>query len=190
MTKLATKSLFALCISLAFSACTVGDSAEGAVAFLDTDGDGATDAVDTDGDGIADYVYDCAEGECHSDLIPTAWCTDILVYSGGELIGLDWNCDGVIDTPLASSADEEEDDGGWDDDGWDDSGSSGTTTSTSNSTCNTLISIGGESTQITCTSDSGTYDCECRRNGELVSTCTTTSTGACSQPGGGNCCGF
>jgi hypothetical protein len=149
---------------LAGAACTVGEQAP--VRYLDSDGDGETDGIDTDGDGDLDHeVTSCPT--CLPGGSPV--CVDPLVDSNQDGIpdGLDLDCDGVVDIELGTG-------GG---------GGGGGSISQCQSTINER--------SISCSSaDGGPSTCECRVDDVLVSTCSTTSTSACSFGTSSNCCGF
>lgn len=105
-------------------------------------------------------------------------CADPIVDSNGDGIpdGLDLDCDGTVDITFG---------------GYTGGGGSGTTGggSSNNSSCQTQVSINGNSHAVDCTTSDGTdWSCTCHSNG-TTSTCSTTSNDPCSIPGG-NCCGF
>jgi hypothetical protein len=80
------------------------------------------------------------------------------------------------------TADDNDDD---DDDGDGDDGSGG-----GQNVCDVTQVSNGTEHQIVCTStNGGPASCVCLVDGEVASTCTTSSDSACSMPGG-NCCGF
>jgi hypothetical protein len=96
------------------------------------------------------------------------------VDGDGTPDGLDTNCDGTIDVPYNTGS----------------SGGGGGSTG-GQSQCDSDIAVNGVEHEIICTTtDGGPAQCQCKVEGQLVSTCTTSSPSACSQPGNGTCCGF
>jgi len=161
-------------------ACAVGPSSSvttstdsGEITYLDTNHDGQFDAIDTNGDLVADFHFDLSTCPDCADPHPVAFCANPLVDvdGDGQPDGLDWNCDGVIDV--------------WFNKGGGGGGGGG---SSSGGSCQSSQSVNGVSHEVDCTNNNGTYSCSCKTNGTEVSTCSTTSSSACSMPG--NCCGY
>jgi hypothetical protein len=107
---------------------------------------------------------------------PPATCKPIAIDSDGDGVsdGLDTDCDGDIDVPIQHDGDGS---GAMPD--------AGTPPTGEPSQCQSLA----DNLAIQCQSDGGPSTCDCRDNGTLVKTCTTTSTSPC-ELGGDNCCGF
>ncbi|MDQ3337974.1 MAG: S8 family serine peptidase [Myxococcota bacterium] len=155
---------------LLFAACTVGETA---VIYVDSDGDGVADGVDTDGDGTRDFqtpsCTTCPPGG-------TPVCTRPIVDANQDGVpeGLDLDCDGDIEIPF------------------DFGGGGGGGGTVGQSRCVAIVAINGTKKEIACTStNGGPSTCQCELNDQLVKTCTTSSSSACSIGGtASNCCGF
>jgi uncharacterized protein (TIGR03382 family) len=131
-------------------------------------------------------VTACVVGSDSTPPATTHWvsppCANPIVDDNGDGVpdGLDLDCDGNVDIDLGGSG------GGYG------SGSgygygSGSSTGSSVTQCQSSIN----DYSISCTRiDNNPAQCECRIDDQLVTTCTTASTDACSFPGPSNCCGF
>jgi hypothetical protein len=158
----------AIGLGLVTTACTVGevpqsvgqapdqtdDQANDQVtAYTDDDGDGIADGVDTDGDGAADFsIEDCpfcqvqARVTCRRPLIDE--------NHDGIFDGVDNNCDGRIDVRFNTNPGK---------------GGQG-------ARCQSTTTVNGTKFSATCESaPGGGLTCECRRNDQLIGTCTQAS---------------
>ncbi|HTL35277.1 MAG TPA: S8 family serine peptidase [Kofleriaceae bacterium] len=141
--------------------------------------------------GCSALFVACMVGEdTEPTVTTTAWvqppCANPIVDANHDGVpdGLDLDCDGTVDIDLTGGTGTGTGSGSG---GGGGSGSGGSGGSSSVTQCNASIN----DYSISCTRiDNNPAQCKCKIDDQLVSTCTTTSTNACSFPGPDNCCGF
>lgn len=150
--------LAVVALGLGITACAAGDVPVEGTTYIDDDGDGVTDGVYTDGDGEIDFTIPGCD-TCAPDA--KAVCRVPLIDENRDGIadGLDTNCDGRIDIRFGAG-------GG----GGGQPGQGGR--------CIANSTVNGVKFGVSCVGapGGGSATCECRRNDQLVQTCTQAAT--------------